>query len=67
MPDYIDPPGQHRHRCPECGLIWTHSDVLAVKTPECPYCGEVHWPRYEGPLPPTHNTAAKVATDQRSE
>ena len=46
MPDdYHDPAGWHRHKCRQCGLIWSHEDAVAampkparVAAHNCPGC-----------------------------
>lgn len=38
---------KHKHRCPDCGFVWEHTEMCAWLSPEifddshtCPHCGK---------------------------
>ena len=37
--------GEHSHKCPKCGFIWSHEDQCINDQPAhtCQQCGKVNW------------------------
>lgn len=54
---YRDRDGMHRHRCPDCAIVWEHSDTSSVDDNAgrhlCPGCRAAWYWKYEGDEPPT--------------
>jgi len=55
---YASAPGNHRHKCCDCGTVWEHSDDHAgsLESHTCPKCGrepiwpwDTNWAKYLGP------------------
>ena len=44
---------RHKHRCPQCGVIWEHSLFDKNRSQLCPVCGLFEARIYEGPDPAT--------------
>lgn len=63
---YTDPPGDHRHRCPIDGTIWSHHDRSSGAGDHvCPTCGTVTTAKYTGTLPPTNKAKAASPAVQK--
>ena len=65
---FASAPGNHRHKCCECGQVWEHADAYggSLEAHTCPTCGrepvrgmfDTAWAKYLGP-----DTADCIKTD----
>lgn len=59
----------HRHKCPQCGVVWEHPDAAAgdTRAHRCPDCGAPSWYLYEGNLPTKYPHPAPTFAGPRDE
>lgn len=57
------PPARHNHRCQNCGLVWSHSDLMAgdEEAHKCPRCGKTEWRKYNGNIDTSPTSPVLIA------